>query len=102
MFSAPSIAPDVVLVSVDSWRSLARTEQVALRAAAEASALTQRELWAEYRTEAIEAVTAAGSAINEVDDPAAFQALVEPVYAEHAARYGDLVERIRQVAAGRP
>lgn len=96
-----AIVPDVVLASVDAWNSLSPPEQTALRAAAEASAQTQRELWAEYRAEAIEAVTAAGSEINEVEDPEAFRALVEPVYARHAGRYGDLVERIRRAAAGR-
>lgn len=91
-----AIVPDVVLVSLDRWRTLEPVQRAALEAAAEASAESQRAFWAEYRAEAIGAVIDAGSEINEVDDPASFSRAVEPVYAKHAARYGDLVERIRR------
>ncbi|MCP4203258.1 MAG: TRAP transporter substrate-binding protein [bacterium] len=90
-----AIIPDVVLVSRERWQELSVDEQKALRAAAEASALAQRRFWADYRKQAAQAVTEAGSVINEVDDPEAFRQAVEPVYDKHAGRYGDLVERIR-------
>ncbi len=48
-------------------------------------------------TEALDAVRAAGSEINEVDDVEAFQRAVEPLYAKYGSLYGDLVERIRAV-----
>ncbi len=95
-----AIVPDVVLVSVDRWRSLSGEQQTRLREAAEASAHAQREYWTESSRAAALAVTEAGCEINEVDDPESFRRAVEPVYAEHAGRFGDLVERIK--AAGRP
>lgn len=90
-----AIVPDVVLVALNRWRELDTPQQEALRAAAEASAGAQREYWAEYRRQAIVSVTKAGSAFNEVDDPSSFRRAVEPVYAKHAAQYGDLVAQIQ-------
>lgn len=92
-----SMIPDVLLVSTAAWQSLEDAERAALRRAAEASAARQRELWAEYAAEAERFVAAAGSEIVEVEDPDAFRRAVEPVYARHAARFGDLPERIRAV-----
>ena len=96
-----AIVPDVVLVSRELWQELSAEEQTALRAAAEASAEAQRRFWSEYREEAARAVTKSGSQINEVDDPEAFRRAVETVYDKHAARYGNLVERIRASLNGR-
>jgi tripartite ATP-independent transporter DctP family solute receptor len=90
-----AMVPDVVLVSRERWQELSDNEQVALRSAAEASAADQRRFWAEYRKEAEQAVTEAGSQINEVEDPTAFRQAAASVYDKHAGRYGDLVERIR-------
>ena len=50
---------------------------------------------------AARAVTKSGSQINEVDEPEAFRRAVETVYDKHAARYGNLVERIRASLNGR-
>lgn len=92
-----SMIPDVLLVSTAAWDSLTPAEQAALRQAAEDSAARQRELWASYVEEAERFVTAAGSEIVEIEDPEAFRRAVEPVYERHAARFGDLPERIRAV-----
>jgi tripartite ATP-independent transporter DctP family solute receptor len=90
-----AMIPDVVLVAREAWRRLDPASQERLREVAIESARDQRTFWAEYEELAIREVTAAGSEIVEIDDPAAFRKLVEPVYSEHAGRYGDLVSRIR-------
>jgi tripartite ATP-independent transporter DctP family solute receptor len=92
-----AVIPDLVLVSRTAWERLSPDEQERLRDAARRSADDQRAFWREYEEVAQREVTEAGSEIIEVDDRDAFRRLVEPVYGKHAARYGDLVERIRAV-----
>lgn len=93
-----AVIPDVILVAKAAWDRLSPEDQQSLRAAARASAEAQRMFWAEYEQLAIEEVTSAGASINELADGEAFRARVEPVYREHAGRYGDLVERIRAMS----
>ncbi len=92
-----SAIPDLLMINAGVWNRLSGDERDALRRAARASSEAQRGYWREVVDEALEAVRAAGSEINEVDDVGAFQRAVEPLYAKHGARYGNLVERIRAV-----
>lgn len=92
-----STIPDLLLINLEVWNRLSADEQIALRQVARESSIAQRGYWLEYVDEALAAVRAAGSEINEVEDIAAFQRAVEPLYAKHGALYGDLVERIRAV-----
>ena len=92
-----STIPDLFLIRKPVWDSLSAEEQAALRRAAWESSTAQRGFWRDYVTQALEAVQAEGSEVNEVDDVAAFQQAVEPLYAKYGAVYGDLVERIRAV-----
>ena len=100
-----AIIPDVVLVARQAWQRLSHDEQEQLRAAARESARDQRIFWAEYEEVAIREVTQGGAEITEVENPETFRRLVEPLYAKHAGRYGDLVTRIRgasRLAASAP
>ncbi len=90
-----SMIPDVVLASRAAWEGLDAAQQRALLEAASESALEQRVFWSEYEGVARQTVVEAGSQIFEIEDPEAFRLAVRPVYDKHAARYGDLVERIR-------
>jgi tripartite ATP-independent transporter DctP family solute receptor len=92
-----AVIPDVILVARSAWLRLTPEERQLLRAAARESALDQRAFWAEYEKTAISEVTAAGSEINEIEDLEELRQLVDPVYAKHAGRYGDLVARIRDM-----
>ena len=97
-----STIPDVLLVRRDLFEQLTDAQRTALRAAAKRSSEAQREFFAETVQEALEAVQAAGSEVNEIDDPIAFQQAVEPLYERFAGRYGDWVERIRAVGLSAP
>jgi tripartite ATP-independent transporter DctP family solute receptor len=94
-----AVIPDVILVSKAAWQRLSSRNQAALRVAAEASARAQRTFWADYEKVAIREVTAGGATINEIENLTELRQLVEPVYAKHAERYGDLVPRIRAMSA---
>jgi tripartite ATP-independent transporter DctP family solute receptor len=90
-----AVIPDVILVARRAWERLSADDQKRLRTAARQSARDQRTLWAEYEELAIREVSAGGAEINEIEDPDELRRLVEPVYAKHAGRYGDLVARVR-------
>ena len=79
------------------WERLSVEEQAALRRAARESSVAQRAFWREVVAEALEAVRAAGSEINEIDDVEAFQQAVEPLYDKYGAIFGHLIQRIRAV-----
>jgi tripartite ATP-independent transporter DctP family solute receptor len=93
-----SMVPDLLLINAVSWRALSAEEQAALRAAATASTSAQRGFWAEYETEALSTLEDAGVEITEIADIEPFRRAVEPLYERHQARYGALVERVRQAA----
>ena len=97
-----SMIPDLLMVGKSTWDALSSVEQEALREAARASAEAQRGFWREYVDEALEAVREAGCEVNEIDDVAAFQDAVAPLYEKHGERWGTLVERIRAVATVDP
>ena len=94
-----TMVPDVLLINRQVFDGLSGEQQEALRRAARASSEAQRGFWSETEAEARAAVEAAGSTITEVEDIEAFQQAVEPLYAEHGARWGDLVARIRAQGA---
>ncbi len=94
-----AMIPDIVLVATRAWAALGPEEQTALRQAARASAERQRELWANYRREAIARLREAGSTLTEVDEPASFRRAVAPVYEKHGGDYAELVAGIRAGSA---
>ena len=74
------IIPECLCVAAEAWNALDAETQEAVRTAARNSAETQRQLWLEREAASREKVEAAGVKINEVEDKAAFQALMSPVY----------------------
>ncbi len=92
-----STIPDLLMINLEAWTRLSEQEQAALRRAARESSVAQRAWWREYVAEALDAVRAAGSEINEIDDVEAFQRAVEPLYEQYGSLYGDLVRRVRAV-----
>lgn len=74
------IIPECLCVSTAAWEALDADTQAAVRTAARNSAETQRQLWAEREAASRAKVEAAGVKINDVENKAAFQDLMAPVY----------------------
>jgi tripartite ATP-independent transporter DctP family solute receptor len=93
------ILPECVCVSKTAWDALSAEDQEAVRAAARASAETQRELWNERSAASRAAVEAAGVKINTVEDKAAFQAAMQPIYDKFLSENPDLAGLIDDIRA---
>ena len=92
------IIPECLCVAESSWEELSEEDQKIVREVAEEASTRQRELWVESSEESRQIVLDHGVEINEVDDKAAFQALMEPMYEEFIANNpgtGELIEEIR-------
>ncbi len=84
------IIPECVCINADVFASLSDEDKAAVTEAAQESAVLQRQLWAERSEASKEKVIAAGVQFNEIEDKAAFQAAMEPVYAGYLADNPDL------------
>lgn len=93
------IIPECVCIAKSSWDKLSSDEQAIVRKAAIDSAVTQRKLWGERSMASLEKVKAAGSQVNEVKDPAAFQAAMKPVYDKFIKANPELEPLIREIQA---
>lgn len=93
------IIPECICISTASWEALSAEDQEMVKQAAVDAAETQRELWAEREMASLEKVKAAGSKINEVDDPKAFQDAMGPVYAGFLAENPDLEALVKDIQA---
>lgn len=93
------IIPECICVSATVWENTPEEDREAIEAAARAAASMQRELWAARESDSRAKVEAAGVVINEVAEPAAFQAAMEPVYAAFIAENPDLETLIRDIQA---
>lgn len=94
------IIPECLCIAKSSWDALSAEDQAAVRAAAIASAETQRKLWAEREKASRAKVEAGGATVNEVKDKAAFQEAMKPVYDEYLAanpQYADFIAAIQKM-----
>lgn len=92
------IIPECLCVAKASWDALSEEDQEIVREVGEEASVRQRELWVESSEESRQIVLDAGVEINEVDDKAAFQDLMDPMYEEFIANNpgtGELIEEIR-------
>lgn len=92
------IIPECLCVAKSSWEKLSGEDQEIIRNVAQEASMRQRELWVESSEESRQIVLDHGVEINEVDDKAAFQVLMEPMYEEFIASNpgtGELIEEIR-------
>ncbi len=74
-----SMAPEILLMSKNSWDKLPAAEQAMVRAAAKESVAFQRQKWDEQEAKSLANVKAQGAEIVEVDKKS-FQAAMGPVY----------------------
>ncbi len=92
-----SMIPDLLMINKGLWDRLSEDEREALKKTARESSTAQRQFWREYVDEALAAVREAGCEVTEIDDVAAFQQAVAPLYERYGDVYGDLIDRIRAV-----
>nr|WP_228632353.1 TRAP transporter substrate-binding protein [Halomonas sp.] len=92
------IIPECLCVAKASWEKLSEEDQEIIRDVAQQASVRQRELWVDSSEESRQIVLDHGVEINEVEDKAAFQALMEPMYENFIASNpgtGELIEEIR-------
>jgi len=95
--------PDILIMSLDTWRRLSPREREWLEAAAHASSQQQRLYWEESVRESLRAMREAGLEVIEDVDRAAFEAAARPMYGDpeyQAPEMLALIERIRAAAPG--
>ena len=93
------ILPECLCVSLETWEATSPEDQEIVRQAAIEAAEQQRALWAESEEQSRQKVIDAGVEVNEVDDPAAFQSAMDPIYASFAEAHPDLESYIDDIKA---
>ena len=93
------IIPECLCVSSAAWEGLDDATKAAVREAAQNSAQTQRQLWAEREKESLAKVEAAGAKVNEVENKVAFQEKMAPVYEAFLASNPDMAAVIEAIQA---
>jgi tripartite ATP-independent transporter DctP family solute receptor len=84
------IIPECLCIAKASWEALSPEDQKIVREEAIKASELQRQLWVEGSQESRQIVLDAGIQINEVEDKAAFQEKMEPVYAAFIEENPDL------------
>ena len=94
------MAPEVLVMSLRSWRKLSEADRELVQACARESVPFMRDLWDARVAAARERVTAAGVEVNEVDDVGAFADLMRPVWERFVRSPAQqrLLEDIRNMA----
>ena len=93
------IIPECVCINADVYNALTEDQKTAVRAAAEESAVLQRQLWAEREATSREKVVAAGVVVNEIGDKAPFQDAMGPVFEGFLAENPSLRQLIEVIKA---
>jgi tripartite ATP-independent transporter DctP family solute receptor len=93
------ILPECLCIAKSSWEELNEEDQQAVREAAENAAEQQRQLWEERVQASKQIVVDAGVMINEVEDKAAFQEMMQPIYDEFIEQNPDLESLVMDVQA---
>ncbi|WP_104205457.1 TRAP transporter substrate-binding protein [Billgrantia saliphila] len=84
------IIPECLCIAKASWEALSPEDQEIVREEAIKASELQRQLWVEGSQESRQIVLDAGIEINEVEDKAAFQEKMEPVYSAFIEENPDL------------
>jgi len=95
-----TFVPDVLMISLDTWRRLSPREQEWVSGSAHASSKQQRIYWQESVRESLEAIERAGVELVRDVDHEAFQRRAQEMYGDpdyQVPQIRGLVERIRAV-----
>lgn len=84
------IIPECLCIARSSWEALSSEDQEIVREEAIKASAMQRELWVEGSEASRQVVLDAGIQVNEVEDKAAFQQRMEPIYAAFIEANPDL------------
>lgn len=84
------IIPECLCIARSSWEALSAEDQEIVREEAIKASAMQRELWVEGSQASRQVVLDAGIQVNEVEDKAAFQQRMEPIYATFIEANPDL------------
>ncbi|WP_375228497.1 TRAP transporter substrate-binding protein [Roseobacter sp. S98] len=91
------IIPECLCIATSAWEALDADTQAAVRTAARNSAETQRKLWAEREAVSRAKVETSGVKINDIENKAAFQELMTPVYENFISANPDLAPVIEAI-----
>jgi tripartite ATP-independent transporter DctP family solute receptor len=89
--------PEILVFSKRIWETLSKDDQELLKKLGRETQLYQRSLWYAMEEKALADMKANGVEIVKIDDKAAFQDSVKPVWEKHGAKYADLIEKIQAV-----
>jgi TRAP-type C4-dicarboxylate transport system substrate-binding protein len=88
------IIPECLCMSKKTFDALTPEQQEIVREAGRNSTALQRELWQKREAASMAKVEEGGVAVNTVEDKAAFQAAMAPVYDAFLAQNPDLTELV--------
>jgi len=91
------IIPECICVSSKVWDKLDADTQGIVKQAAMDAADQQRKLWAERDKQSEAEVEKAGVKINHVQDPAAFQAAMQPLYDKFVKANPQLADLVKEI-----
>ena len=97
LMMAPTMAPEMLLMSKKIWDTLTPDEQKIFQAAAKESVPYMRKLWDEKEKKSYDVVVKAGAQVIEVDKKS-FQDAMKPVYDKFIvdAKLKDMVRRVQE------
>ncbi|MBW5801590.1 TRAP transporter substrate-binding protein [Halomonas elongata] len=93
------ILPECLCVAKSTWDEMSEEDQGIVREAAENAAQEQRKLWEERAQKSRELVLESGVEINEVDDKAAFQDKMQPIYDDFVEENPELETLVKDIQA---
>jgi len=91
------IIPECLCMSKKSWDKLSAEDQAIVREAGQASTVLQRELWQAREKASMEKVIAGGTTVNTIEDKAAFQDAMAPVYEAFLEDNPDLTDLVSMI-----
>ncbi|MDR5861317.1 TRAP transporter substrate-binding protein [Halomonas eurihalina] len=93
------VLPECLCVAKSTWDEMSEEDQGIVRKAAENAAQEQRKLWEERAQKSRELVLESGVEINEVDDKAAFQEKMKPIYDDFVEENPQLETLVKDIQA---
>lgn len=93
------ILPECICIAAETWENTSEEDKEIVRQAAIEAAEQQRQLWQESSEESRQKVLDAGVEVNDVEDPAAFQDAMQPIYDQFIQNNPELESYITDIRA---
>ncbi len=91
------ILPEVLIFSRKIWDTLSAEDQALVMKFAKEAQQEERTLWQAREQEALATMKEKGVVITEVQDKAAFQSAMKPVWEKYGAEHAEMIARIQAV-----